>query len=82
MVFSLQNARKALLQNIEHTCPVVYTCNQRLLVALTGFRKGDPIERFIRDGVLSEKHAQLSRMLLHVAQIVELQLQIADGLPL
>ena len=51
-----------MFQNIEHTCPVVYTRDQRLLVTLIGFRKGDPIKRLIRDGVLSEKQAQLGRM--------------------
>ena len=45
-------------------------------------RLPDPVERLVRDGVLSEKEAQLGRMFLDVAQIVELQLQKADGLPL
>ena len=63
----LQNARNAVLQNIEHTCPFVYTSDQRLLATLIGGPKGDPIKRLIRDGVLSEKHTQLGRMFLHVA---------------
>ena len=78
----LQNARSAVLQNVLHTCPVVDTRDQCLLVTLIGFCKGDPIERLIRDGVLSEKQTQLSRMFLDMAQIVEVQLQKADGLPL
>jgi hypothetical protein len=41
----------------------------------------DPVERLVRDAALSEKEAQLGRMFLDVAQIVELQLQKADGLP-
>ena len=31
----------------------------------------NPVERLARDGVLSEKEAQLSRMFLHVAQGVQ-----------
>jgi hypothetical protein len=31
----------------------------------------NPVERLARDGVLSKKEAQLSRMFLHVAQSVQ-----------
>ena len=31
----------------------------------------NPVERLVRDGVLSEKEAQLSRMFLHMAQGVQ-----------
>jgi hypothetical protein len=34
-------------------------------------RTQNPVERLVRDGVLSEKEAQLSRMFLHVAQGVQ-----------
>src|SRR6266566_4021135 len=33
----LQNARSAVLENVLHTCPVVYTRDQCLLVILIGF---------------------------------------------
>jgi hypothetical protein len=45
-------------------------------------RLPDPVEQLVRDGVLSKKEAQLGRMFLDVAQIIELQLQEADGLSL
>ena len=35
-------------------------------------RSRDPVERLLRDGVLSEKEAQLGRMFLHVAHVVQL----------
>src|SRR5260370_40572977 len=44
-------------------------------------RSRDPVERLVRDAVLSEKEAQLGCMFLHVAHAVQLQLQEADGLP-
>jgi len=58
-----------------------HTRDQRLLTAPIGFRPADPIRGPII-GVLSEKQVQLGRMFLHVAHIVELQLQKADWLPL
>jgi hypothetical protein len=51
------------------------------VAARVTLRSRDPVEVRIRDGVLSEKEAQLGRMFLDVAHIVELQLQKADGLP-
>ena len=59
-----------------------HTRDQRELPTLISIRSRDPVERLVRDGMLSEKEAQLGRMFLHVAQIVELQLQKADGLAL
>ena len=53
----------------------------RLVAARGTLRARDPVEVRVRDGVLSEKEAQLGRMFLDVAHIAELQLQIADGLP-
>jgi hypothetical protein len=37
-------------------------------------RSRDPVERLARDGVLSEKEAQLGRMFLHVTHAVQEQL--------
>ncbi len=37
-------------------------------------RSPDPVERLVRDGVLSEKEAQLGRMFLHVTHGVQLEL--------
>jgi hypothetical protein len=37
-------------------------------------RPRDPVERLVRDGMLSEKEAQLGRVFLHVAHIVQLEL--------
>jgi hypothetical protein len=54
----------------------------RLVAARITLRSRDPVEVRVRDGMLSEKESQLGRMFLDVAQIVEVQLQNADGLPL
>src|SRR5690242_4987070 len=40
-------------------------------------RSRDPVERLVRDAVLSEKEAQLGRMFLHVTHGVQLELSIA-----
>ena len=53
----------------------------RLLAARFALRSRNPVERLVRDAMLAEHEAQLSRMFLHMAQIVELQLQEADWLP-
>ncbi len=45
-------------------------------------RSHDPVDRLVGDGVLSQKETQLGRMFLHVTQIIELQLQEAERLPL
>lgn len=49
-----------------------------LVTAGSNLRSRDPVEIRVPDGVLSEKEAQLGRMFLNVAHIVELQLQKAD----
>ena len=49
-----------------------------LVAARINLRSRDPVEIHVPDGVLSEKEAQLGRMFLDVAHIVELQLQKAD----
>ncbi len=36
-------------------------------------RSWDPVERLVRDAVLSEKEAQLGRMFLHVTHAVQLE---------
>ena len=53
----------------------------RLVAAGFILRSRDPGEVRVRDGVLAEEEAQLGRMFLDVAHVVELQLQVADGLP-
>jgi len=40
-------------------------------------RSRDPVERLVRDAVLSEKEAQLGCMFLHVTHGVQLELYIA-----
>ena len=43
-------------------------------------RSPDPADRFVRDGVLPEKEAQLGGVFLHMAQGVQEQLEIAHRL--
>src|SRR6266567_317828 len=55
--------------------------SDRHLEARFILRPRDPIERLVRDGVLSEKEAQLGRMFLHVTHGVQLELEKAHRLP-
>ena len=45
--------------------------SQKRSEACSLLRTLNPVERLARDGVLSQKEAQLSRMFLHVAQGVQ-----------
>ena len=56
-----------------------HTRDQRLLTALIGFRPADPI-RGSRNSVLSEKQVQLGRMFLHMAHVVQQELEKAHRL--
>jgi hypothetical protein len=51
----------------------------RLAAVRFTLRSRNPVERGVGDTVLSEKEAQLGRMFLDVAQIVELQPYIRNG---
>src|SRR5512146_1733540 len=50
--------------------------------ANVALRSRDPVERLFRDGMLAEEEAEVSRMLLDVAHVVEEQFEKADWLTL
>ena len=73
---SLQNTRHLLLERGAHskgakTPRDVHMGTIRASEACFLLRTQHPVERLVRDGVLPEKEAQLSRMFLHVAQGVQ-----------
>ena len=74
-----------LLKSSNHSCLLrwkthVWECEDgptttptRASEARFILRSWDPVERLVRDAVLSEKEAQLGRMFLHVTHAVQLE---------
>ncbi len=78
-LFIVRKTRSLSLCGMAKAARSVYPT--RASVARFLLRLRDPVERFVRDAVLSEKEAQLSRMLLDVAQGVQLEFEKAHRLP-
>ncbi len=65
------STRRRVFENAKVARRVAHS-RLRLVAVRVTLRSRNPVERLVRDGVLSEEEAQLGRMFLDVAHIVEL----------